>query len=252
MKDSTEPLRRKPDAVLIDLDDTLYAYSPAHAAGTIAARNLCGERLGLEPQAFEETFERAKSDVKARLGATAASHHRLLYFQRMIEMITGKSDASLSLDLEKAYWRRFIATARIFPGARDVIDELRYQKIPTALVTDLTAQVQMRKIVYFELEHAFDVVVTSEEAGAEKPDPRIFKLALSKLGLEGKGPHVWMIGESAKKDVDGARQAVSAVTLQKLHHGVEVAENADYHFRDFGALAEVLRTLFARSDAPHG
>jgi putative hydrolase of the HAD superfamily len=218
MKDSIEPLTQKPDAVLIDLDDTLYAYSPAHAAGTIAARSLCGERLGLEPQAFEQTFERAKADVKGRLGATAASHHRLLYFQRMVEMITGRSDAALSLDLEKVYWRRFIATARIVPGARDVIDELRYQKIPTALATDLTAQVQMRKIVYFELEHAFDVVVTSEEAGAEKPDPRIFELALSKLGLESKSPGVWMIGESGAKDITGARRAIAAVTLQKLHH----------------------------------
>jgi HAD superfamily hydrolase (TIGR01549 family) len=251
MKESLEPLTQKPDAVLIDLDDTLYAYSPAHAAGTIAARNLCGERLGLEPQAFEQTFERAKQDVKARLGATAASHHRLLYFQRMIEMITGKSDAALALDLEKAYWRRFIGTARIFSGARDVIDELRYQKIPTALVTDLTAQIQMRKIVYFELEYAFDVVVTSEEAGAEKPDPRIFKLALSKLGFEGKTPRVWMIGESAVKDIAGARDAIGAVTLQKLHHGVEVSERADYHFRDFGTLAEGLRTLFARPGKAH-
>lgn len=110
----------------------------------------------------------------------------------------------------------------------------------------------MRKIVYFELEHAFDVVVTSEEAGAEKPDPSIFRLALSKLGFDGKSPRVWMIGESGVKDIAGARAAISAVTLQKLHHGVEPSDAADYHFRDFGALAEALRTVFARPGEQHG
>src|SRR6185295_7053155 len=113
-----------------------------------------------------------------------------------------------------------------FGGARDVIDELRYAKIPVALVTDLTAQIQMRKLVYFDLEHAFDAVVTSEEAGADKPDARIFQLALVKLQLADKQPRVWMLGESPEKDIDGARNAIGALTIQKVHHGVEPAQNA--------------------------
>ena len=32
--------------------------------------------------------------------------------------------------------------------------------IPMVIVTDLTAQVQFRKIVYFGLDHRFDFVVT--------------------------------------------------------------------------------------------
>jgi putative hydrolase of the HAD superfamily len=143
-----------------------------------------------------------------------------------------------------------MATARLFPGARVLIEQLRYEKIPTALVTDMTAQIQMRKIVYFELEHAFDAVVTSEEAGAEKPDPRIFELAVKKLGLAGKSARIWMIGENAKKDIVGAREALGAVTLQKLHHGVEPSDLADVQFRVFTALADGLQRLF-RSGSSH-
>jgi FMN phosphatase YigB (HAD superfamily) len=250
MKDSLEPLAQKPDAVLFDLDDTLYAYSPAHAAGIIAARQHCEAKIGLDPAAFDARFAEARDDVNARLSGTAASHHRLLYFQRLVESATGKSDAALSLELEKVYWRRFMATARLFPGARVLIEQLRYAKIPTALVTDLMAQIQMRKIVYFELEHAFDAVVTSEEAGAEKPDPRIFELAVEKLGLAGKSARIWMIGESAEKDIAGAREALGAVTLQKLHHGVEPSDLADVQFRVFSALADGLQRLF-RSGSSH-
>ena len=47
-------------------------------------------------------------------------------------------------------------------------------------------------------------VVTSAEAGAEKPDPRIFRLALERLGVEpGRALHV---GDSPE-DEEGARAA---------------------------------------------
>lgn len=245
-----EPLAQKPDAVLIDLDDTLYAYSPAHAAGIMAAQEHCEARIGLDPAAFDALYAEAREGVHERLAGTAACHHRLLYFHRLVESVTGKSDSALSLELEKVYWRKFMATARLFPGARILVEQLRYERIPLALVTDLMAQIQMRKLVYFELEHAFDAVVTSEEAGAEKPDPRIFELAVKKLGLAGKSPRIWMIGESATKDIAGAREALGAVTLQKLHHGVEPSDLADVQFRAFSTLADRLQPLF-RSDYSH-
>jgi len=240
------PLAETPDAVLVDLDDTLYAYAPAHASAIEAVGARCADRLGLDAQAFEPAFDAARKRVKGRLKGTAAAHHRLLYFQVLIESTTGKSDPGLSLELEKTYWRRFMATARLFPGARDMIDELRYAKIPIALVTDLTAQIQMRKLVYFDLEHAFDVVVTSEDAGAEKPEPPIFALALEKLGLEPGKAKVWMIGESAARDIRGARDAVGARTIQKVHAGVEQAPEADLVIKDFVALADAVRQKFVR------
>jgi HAD superfamily hydrolase (TIGR01549 family) len=239
----------RPDAVLIDLDDTLYAYAPAHEAALSAVRQRCMVRLGLEQAAFDGTFETARAQVKAALGPTASAHNRLLYFHRLIELSTKKSDPMLALELEKIYWRRFLSSAELFPDARDFIDELRYAKIPTALVTDLTAQVQLRKLVYFELDHAFDVVVTSEEVGADKPDARMYEAALSKLGL-GKHARLWMLGDCPEKDIRGAKQAVSAFTIQKLHAGVSRADGADLHVDDFSTLLALTRALLGSQGAP--
>lgn len=50
----------------------------------------------------------------------------------------------------------------------------------------------------------FDLVVTAEDAGAYKPDPRPYRLALSRLGLE--GPDVLFVAGSAH-DVGGAARA---------------------------------------------
>ena len=51
----------------------------------------------------------------------------------------------------------------------------------------------MRKLTYFGLEDIFDAVVTSEEVGADKPDPRAFNLILKKLNLKNMN-NVWMVG----------------------------------------------------------
>jgi putative hydrolase of the HAD superfamily len=44
-----------------------------------------------------------------------------------------------------------------------------------------------------------DYLVSSEEAGAEKPDPKVFELSLEKLGL--KKDEVVMIGDNYEKDI---------------------------------------------------
>jgi HAD superfamily hydrolase (TIGR01549 family) len=243
MKRLPVELSRKPDAVLFDLDNTLYAYDPAHEAAMAAVEARTRTNLGIDTSTFRDTFEDAKREVKARLGKAAASHSRLLYFQRLIEMTTGKSDPSLSLELEKTYWRRFMSGASLFPGARDLLGELRYAGIPLLLVTDLTAQIQLRKLVFFELEQAFDHIVTSEESGADKPDPAPFRLALKKAGLSKEGLF-WMVGDSAEKDILGAKEAVGALGIQKVHGGVQRSEHAVYHVADFTSLAAGVRHAF--------
>ena len=62
-------------------------------------------------------------------------------------------------------------------------------------MTDLGAQIQFRKLIYFGLNECFDFVVTSEEAGAEKPAAIPFELALGKLGVAPN--EAFMIGDEA-------------------------------------------------------
>jgi putative hydrolase of the HAD superfamily len=257
-KDLERLPRERPSAVLFDLDDTLYAYEPAHRAGIEATREFCEIHLGLNATRFATVFAEARASVKSRLEGRAASHDRLLYFGRLIEACTGKSDASMSLRLDKTYWRNFLSKMTIFPSARVLIDELRYAGIPMAVVTDLTTQIQLRKLVYSELGGSFDAVVTSEEVGADKPDPRNFELALQKLGVanhetgDARSSPIWMIGDSNEKDILGAKSAVGAFAIQKLHGRTRPSPEADLQVDDFGRLADVVRERFAKfSDPSH-
>jgi len=163
--------------------------------------------------------------VKQRLKTQASSHSRLLYFQRLLEIIGLRSQVMLALDFEQTYWRTFLSNAKLFDGVIEVLEDLRLAGIPTAIVTDLTAQIQFRKIVYWGLDHLFDYIVTSEEAGADKPHPAPFQIAIEKMRPAGNV--IWMVGDAAHNDIRGSRDAINAVTIQKLHSGVKAGVGND-------------------------
>lgn len=235
----------QPSCVLLDLDNTLYEYAPAHGAGMKAAEQMALGALNLTQADFHNCFADARAELKTRLGRTGASHNRLLYFQRAIERAGFSTQPIIALQLEQAYWRAFLDAATLFEEALEFLDDLRIAGIPAVVVTDLTAQIQLRKIVHFGLDRYVDWVVTSEEAGADKPSPVNFELALAKLGGV-EGP-VWMVGEEPTSDIGGARAAVDAIGIQKRHAGVAVADEGpdapDAVFDHFGSLRRLLRDL---------
>ncbi|WP_374591762.1 HAD family hydrolase [Aquabacterium sp.] len=235
---------RVPDAILFDTDNTLYHYDPAHEVAMTAVREKVTRTFSIDTDAFDKAYAEARAQVKKRLKHTAASHSRLLYFQRMLEIIGLGSQVMLALDFEQTYWRTFLNQAVLFDDVKELLDELRLLGVPTAIVTDLTAQIQFRKVVYFGLDHYFDFIVTSEEAGHDKPDAAPFQIALEKM--RPKGNCIWMIGDNPVNDIRGAREQIQAVTLQKLHQGVIEGEGEsmpDATFAEFSELRSLLRRL---------
>jgi len=233
-----------PDAILFDTDNTLYPYDPAHIAAQQAIREKVVSTFSIAPEDFDKAFKEARQQVKSRLKHTAPSHSRLLYLQRMLEIMGLGSQVLLALDFEQTYWRTFLSNAILFDDVKELLDDLRLLGIPTAIVTDLTAQIQFRKVVYFGLDHYFDYIVTSEEAGFDKPHEAPFKIAREKM--QPKGDCIWMIGDNPVNDIRGAREKIDAVTLQKVHDGVEIGmgENApDASFNEFGELRRLIARL---------
>ena len=241
-----ERFTRLPDGLLFDADNTLYPYDPTHAAAQSAVRDKVIRSLSISGADFDAAYEQARDEVKRRLQGTAASHSRLLYFQRMLEIIGLGSQVLLALEFEQTYWRSFLNHAVLFEDVKEVLDDIRILGIPTAIVTDLTAQIQFRKIVYFGLDRYFDYVVTSEEAGFDKPHRAPFALALEKL--RPKGECIWMIGDHPINDIGGAHAQLQAVTLQKLHEGVTEGsgvQQPDASFHQFSEIKDLLSRLGA-------
>ena len=81
------PFDRLPDAILFDTDNTLYPYDPAHSAAQKAVRGKVVSTFGIKSDVFDKALAQARSEVKMRLEGTASSHSRLLYLQRMLELM---------------------------------------------------------------------------------------------------------------------------------------------------------------------
>lgn len=242
-------LHVSPQAVLFDTDNTLYPYDPAHEKAIEASREKACDSLSMTPEQFDELFARARDNVKKSLGDTASSHSRLLYFQRFIELAGVGTQLLLTLDLEQTYWRTFLTNCNLFDGILEFLDEIRAAGLPIAIVTDLTAQIQFRKIIYLGLDRRFDYVVTSEETGHDKPHPSSFERTVEKLGVPPE--KIWMIGDSAN-DIVGARNAIGAVTFQKRHSGVTVltgTDQADVVFDKFGEVHEIFSGIIKAEKA---
>jgi len=233
-----------PECILFDADNTLYSYDVPHKKALEAVKSKTIKELSVQPDDFDKAFDEARLKVKQKLVGTAASHNRLLYMQKMLEIMGLGSQVLIALDLEQTYWRVFMQEAELFEGVRDFIDDIRLMSIPIVLITDLTAQIQFRKMVYFGLDQYFDSIVTSEEAGFDKPNKTPFLIALKKISFSGK--KIWMIGDNPLNDIKGSKEAVGAITLQKLHQGVrkgEGLEKPDLDFNEFSELRNLLKNL---------
>lgn len=186
-------------AILLDLDDTLYDYEYAHQQGMDAVFAYIASHTSRSYAELEQVFQLAKNSVKADLGATAASHNRMLYFQRMFEYLHVNAQVH-TLEAYRLYWDTFLPAMRLKKGVHAFLNKTK--EIPICIVTDLTTHIQHRKLVYLGIQERINYMVTSEEAGVEKPHPHIFQLALNKLGME--AGEVIMIGDHYEKDVVAA------------------------------------------------
>jgi putative hydrolase of the HAD superfamily len=191
-------------AVLFDLDDTLYEYTPCDEAGLAAAHAMLTTTSPLDFEAFREMHDRARNELAIRLRGQAASHNRAIFFKLVVEQHTGTFQGALALEMFASYWSAFLARMTPAPGAEEVLAELS-RSYALALVTNHTTDIQLRKIGRLGLDRWFPVVVTSEEVGAEKPDARAFAAALEALGVEAS--HAVMVGDNPEVDALGAARA---------------------------------------------
>lgn len=207
--------------VLFDLDGTLYDYNLCHREALEYTAHVAEKKLGIDVNTFIELYKTSRAIVHKRLQGTAASHSRLLYFCELVFCSTGEPNLNIATLLERAYWGTFYRAMNIYPGVLHLLKMLRSKSVSLALVTDMTAAIQFKKLRILKLVHMFDVVVTSEEMGCEKPTPKIFKVCLEKMGIDAQ--FAIHVGDDYQRDIVGARAAglksVLFVLDNRVHHG---------------------------------
>jgi len=222
-----------PKAVIFDLDDTLYSYELCHDLALKKVQFKLTNEFGIPENKFIQLYTEANKEVKYNLGHVSSSHNKFLYFKKILEKIGFKPYVYTALDIEELYWQTFFDNIEPFNGLRELFETLRLLNIKSGIITNFSAYHQFKKVVHLGIEDYIDHIISSEELGCEKPQPKLFKDMIEILDV-GFG-EIWMVGNSVKEDIEPAKETIGAKTFLISHKNLQDSEKlkADFVFKDF-------------------
>ncbi len=191
------------DIVLLDADDTLFDFHRAESVALEESLSAFGYTAPLDE--YLGAFHRINAEVwrAYEAGTSTSEEIRVRRFVLLLSELGHDADPHA---LSEMYVSRLGRAAYLLPGARELLDALR-GVVPLGLVTNGISEVQRSRLALSGVGEYFDSVTISDEAGIQKPDPEIFRMALEALRAAAgprSGDRVIMIGDGLHSDIRGA------------------------------------------------
>mmetsp|Transcript_8975 Transcript_8975/g.16173 ORF Transcript_8975/g.16173 Transcript_8975/m.16173 type:complete len:278 (-) Transcript_8975:45-878(-) len=184
--------------VVFDLDDTLWGATDA----LDNAHNKMIARLEeLDPAGAEKCRDRIVflDEMRKLKGEHPDRQHDFNFLRTMATTrIVGNEEVAKEAF---AAWLAARNSPELFAGAVDALKRLKQRGLLIGTLTDGNADAA--KVP--GLGEVLDFTVNAVEAGAPKPEPPAFALCQSKAGCQPS--EMVMVGDSAEKDVAGAKTA---------------------------------------------
>jgi putative hydrolase of the HAD superfamily len=196
------------DAVFFDAGETLVHPHPTFA--DLFAQTLRSQGYDVSPETVRErghvVFERFRSAAQANeMWTTSIERSRRFWHDvyRVFVQELGIADADGLLDVLYATFTD-LANYRVFDDVPPVLDRLRDAGMVLGVVSNFEAWLE-QLLERLGVRSYFAVSVISGVEGVEKPDPRIFELAMDRAGVL---PDVSVyVGDNPEFDVDPALEA---------------------------------------------
>jgi putative hydrolase of the HAD superfamily len=238
--------------ILLDLDDTLVpdhadflaavddtaaaAGAPAGMSAAVRARAQRRWREAAEDTRLRMTDISSWESLWAPFPAdlrTWADGYRLGIWREALRDC-GVDEAGLARRLAESYRERRLERCSPYPEVVGVLEDLR-RIARLGVVTNGMEEHQRAKLDAAGLTDLFDVVVSSAVVGASKPDPRIFRFALERVG--GSAAEAVMVGDHPARDIAGAQQAGIRGVWVDRNGGDDHGIVPDARVTDLGGLA---------------
>jgi putative hydrolase of the HAD superfamily len=215
----------KLQAIVFDLDDTLYSERDFVLSGFQAVANWAAINLGISQEQGYATLANLYHQ-----GVRNNTFDRWLALHELDDDKTQSLQPELVANLLDIY-RQHAPTISPFPDAIELLTTLA-QSYKIGLVSDGYLEVQQRKWLALGLDTFFDAVVFSDKLGREnwKPSTAPFKLVLEQLNI--LPAFSVYIGDNPRKDFFGARQlGMYTIQIQRSdsEYGHLEPPGLDYH-----------------------
>lgn len=193
--------------LFFDLDHTLWDLQ-SNSRETLRELFI-EERLAdqgvSDAEEFISSYEEVNDGLWGRYEAGKLNKEvlRVLRFRNAL-LHFGIKNSRLSDRLSRAFLDRCPTKAQLMPGTLGLLKDLG-SHYSMHIITNGFEEVQALKVQSSGIAGFFTHVISSEKAGARKPDPRIFAHALKHSGA--RDEECLMIGDNMLADMLGARQA---------------------------------------------
>ncbi|MBI4306041.1 MAG: HAD family hydrolase [Chloroflexi bacterium] len=193
-------------AVFFDVYNTLAGFHPPREEIQAAAASEYGLKLTLEGTArgYHEADAFMNEQNRTRPVHSMDPDERERFFAEYERRVLKGSGHDVNAEFAARVWhavRRQEYRLRLFPDAAPTLDGLRGRGLRVGAISNINQPGDQLKRD-LELTGHVDFVITSREAGAEKPHPPIFRAALARARVRpAEAVHV---GDQIDSDILGA------------------------------------------------
>jgi putative hydrolase of the HAD superfamily len=195
-------------AVFFDVGGTLaYPHPSFHA---VIARVLGEHGIHVTPEAVRaaepEVWEAVEAYQQQGGYFTRSDEESRRFWYWIYETFLRLLGVPAARDLPCRLYDEFIKyeTYRLYPDTLPALEALRARGVRLGVISNWEEWLE-QLLLHLDIRAYFAATIISGRAGIEKPDPRIFALALDSLGVApAEAAHV---GDSLRHDVEGARRA---------------------------------------------
>lgn len=224
--------RRTPlfSAVIFDLDNTLVDFMAMKRQAIDAAIDaMIDAGLAMDPT-------RVLARINLIYEEEGIEYQKV--FDRLLIDILGEVDHKVLAAGVVSYRRAREAALKPYPHVSATLMELVKNGVRLAVLSDAPIREAWLRLSYIGFSHLFDHVVTFDDTGRYKPDPKPFRHVLDLLEIE---PHeAIMVGDRLERDIAGA-SALGMKTAFARYGDVSGGDvEADYVLDDVKQLLDIV------------
>jgi putative hydrolase of the HAD superfamily len=192
-------------AVLFDFAGTLFSDRELREVHLEQLRFVAREaRVDATDDELRAAYVRGMGVGYRAVATQPAYQHRALFgaaFAAMADDLGGEIDEATAREAVDRQYRATIDHATLRPDCLATLRALREASVHVQIVSNIDDEQLDPMLDRLGLHEVIDAATSSEQARSCKPDPGIYRAALSKAGTE--PAQTWFVGDSLRHDVAG-------------------------------------------------
>ena len=218
-------------AIILDLDNTLTDFMKMKRTAVEAAVDAMID-VGLK-------IPRAKMLEKIYAVYQQEGIEDQQIFNKVLAKELGEIDYRILAAGIVGYRKAKEGTMTLYPHVHSTLTKLAKMGIKMVIVSDAPQLPAWMRICSLGLQHYFDQVITFDQTGVRKPDPKPFLLALSILKVQPQ--ETLAIGDWVERDIVGAKQIGIKTAFARYGDIFSTKESpADYELTDIAQLVKIV------------